>query len=167
MEAVKDMIHDQDLPINIWKEATRTIVYVHKKIPHRVLGNKTPEEMFSGEKPEFSHLRIFGCLVYVHVPKDKRSKLDPSGKKGICFGYSETLKVYKVYILGYKHIEISRDVTFNEDASFSRSRQNHTYDIHDEELEENSFVDTDAYNDVVPEEHGPEDHDMAEPQIPA
>ena len=39
MEAVKAMIHDQDLPI--WAEAARTIVYVQNKSPHRVLGNKT------------------------------------------------------------------------------------------------------------------------------
>jgi len=72
--------------------------------------------MFTGEKPEISHLRIFSCPVYVYVPKEKRSKLDPSGKKGIFVGYSETSKAYKVYILGHKHVEINRDVTFDEDA---------------------------------------------------
>jgi hypothetical protein len=105
--------------------------------------------------------------VYVHVPKDKRSKLDPSGKKGIFVGYSETSKAYRVYIPGYRQIEISRDVTFDEDASFNRSRQHHTYEIHDEEPEAPRVVDTNAGNDVVPEEHGLEDHDMEEPQRPA
>jgi len=56
--------------------------------------------MFIGEKPEFSHLKIFGYLVYIHVPKEKRSKLDPSGKKGIFVGYSETSKGFKIYIQG-------------------------------------------------------------------
>ena len=32
--------------------------------------------MFTGENPEVSHLNIFGCHVYLHVPKEKRSKLD-------------------------------------------------------------------------------------------
>jgi hypothetical protein len=71
MEAVKAMIHDQDLPMHMWAEAAETVVYVQNRSPHRVLGNKTPEEMFTGEKLEVSHLRIFGCPVYVHVPKDK------------------------------------------------------------------------------------------------
>jgi hypothetical protein len=115
---------------------------VQKKIPHNVLRNKTLEEMFSGEKPEVSCLRIFGCPEYVHVPKDKRSKLDPSRKKGIFFGYSETSKEYRVYIPGYRKIEISRYVTFNEDATFNRSRQHHTYEIHDEEREAPRVVDT-------------------------
>ena len=85
MEAVKAMIHDQDLPIHLWAEASMTVVYVQNISPHKVLGNKTLEEMFTGENPEVIHLRIFGFPVYVHVPKEKRLKLDPSGKKGIFF----------------------------------------------------------------------------------
>jgi len=80
-----------------------------------------PKEMFTGKKPEVSHLSIFGCLVYLHVPKDKRMKLDRSGKKGIFVGYSDSSKAYRVYIPGYKMIEISRDVTFDKDTTFSRS----------------------------------------------
>jgi hypothetical protein len=33
-------------------------------------------------KPDVGHFRIFGCLVNIHVPKEKRTKLDPSGRKG-------------------------------------------------------------------------------------
>ena len=83
MEAVKTMIHDQDLPMHIWTEAIITIVYVHNRLSHSELGFKTPEEMFSRKKPEVSHLKIFGCPVFVHIPKERRTMLDPSGKKGI------------------------------------------------------------------------------------
>ena len=48
MEEVKALIHDQDLSMHLWAEAARTAVYVQNKSPHRVLGNKTPEEMFLG-----------------------------------------------------------------------------------------------------------------------
>jgi transposase InsO family protein len=50
MEAMKTMIHDQDLPMQLWAEATRTTVYVHNKLSHSALGFKTPEEMFSEKK---------------------------------------------------------------------------------------------------------------------
>ena len=83
MEAVRAMLHDQDLPMHLWTEAARTTVYVQNRTPHRVLKNKTPEEVFSSKKPKVSHLRIFGCPMYIHIPKEKRTKLDPSGKKGI------------------------------------------------------------------------------------
>ena len=80
------MFHDQYIPMHLWAEAARTSVYVQNRAPHRVLENKTPEEVFSSKKPEVSHLRIFDCPVYIHIPKEKRTKLDPSGKKGIFVG---------------------------------------------------------------------------------
>ena len=76
MEVPMAMLHDQDLPMHIWEEAARTTMYVHNHSPHRVLENKTPEELFSDKKPEVSHLRIFGYLVYIHIPKEKRTKLE-------------------------------------------------------------------------------------------
>ena len=69
MEAVKAMLHDQDLPSYLWEEVARTTVYVQIIMPHQALGNKTPKEMFTEKKPEVSHRRIFGCPVYIHVPK--------------------------------------------------------------------------------------------------
>ena len=89
MEAAKAMLHDQDLPMHLWAEAARTTVYVKNHTTHRVLENNTPEEVFSGKKPKFSHLIIFGYSVYIHIPKEKRTKLEPSGKNGIFVGYSE------------------------------------------------------------------------------
>jgi hypothetical protein len=86
MDAVKTMIHDQDLPMHLWDEATRTSVYVQNKLSHGALGFKTPKEMFFGKKPEVSHLKIFGCPVFVHIPKERRIKPDPLGKKGIFVG---------------------------------------------------------------------------------
>ena len=61
--------------------------------------------------------------MYIHIPKEKRTKLDPSGKKGIFVGYSESLKAYRIYFLGYKKIDISRDVTFDEDTAYNKSRK--------------------------------------------
>jgi hypothetical protein len=52
--------------------------------------------MFSRDKQEVNHLRIFGFPIYVHVPKDNRTKLDPYGKKDTFVGYSDTSKAYKV-----------------------------------------------------------------------
>ena len=83
MEATRAILHDQYIPMHLWVEAARTIVYVQNHTPHRVIENKNLEEVFSSKKPEVSHLRIFGCPMYIHIPKEKRTKLDPSGKKGI------------------------------------------------------------------------------------
>ena len=42
----------------------------------------TPEEVFSGKKPDISHLRIFCSPVYIHVTKDAKKKLEPTAKVG-------------------------------------------------------------------------------------
>ena len=94
MEVARAMLHDQDIPMHLLAEAARTTVYVQNHTPHRVLKNKTPKKVFSSKKPEVSHLKIFCFQVYIHIPKEKRTKLDPSGKKGIFVGYSESSKAY-------------------------------------------------------------------------
>jgi hypothetical protein len=42
------------------------------------MGNMTPKESFSGKNPSVEHLRIFGCPFYIHIPKEKINKLEPS-----------------------------------------------------------------------------------------
>ena len=84
---------------------------------------KTREEMFTRKKPEVSHLKIFGCPVFVHIPKEKRTKLNPSKKKGVFVGYFEVSKAFRIYIPSYHHMEISRDVTFDEDTILKKSRK--------------------------------------------
>ena len=93
MEVVKAMIHDKYLPMyDLWEEESRTIIYVHNRVSHSTLGNKTLEDMFTKENPEVSHLKIFGCSVYIHIPKEKILELDPLGKKRLFVGYSQQSK---------------------------------------------------------------------------
>jgi hypothetical protein len=60
-----------------WEKESMTTVYVQNRSPHKTLRNMMSEEAFTGVKPEVGHFRIFGCPVYIHVPKEKRIKLDP------------------------------------------------------------------------------------------
>jgi hypothetical protein len=93
------MIHDLELCMFLWEEMCNMKMYVKNRSPHKILGDKTPNESFLGVKIEIQHLIIFGCLVYIHVPIEKRTKLDPSGLKGIFFGYNEISKAYKIFII--------------------------------------------------------------------
>ena len=116
------MTHDQGVPMFLWSEACNAVVYVHNMCPYRRLRDTTPDEAFSKVKPKIDDLHIFGCLVYIHIPREKRMKLDPSGRKGIFVGYSEFVKAYQIYLPGQRRIELSKDVTFEEDVSLWRSR---------------------------------------------
>jgi hypothetical protein len=93
----------------------------------------TPEEAFSGKKPNVENLKIFGCPFYSCIPKDKRNKLEPSGKKGIFVGYSDSSKSYRIYIPEQHKIEVNKDITFNEKMDFKKSIEE---TIEEEEIEE-------------------------------
>ena len=71
-------------------------MYVQNRSPHQALDFKIPEEIFTGKKSNVSHFRIFGCPMYFHVLKEKRNKLEASGKEGIFVGYSEASKAYRI-----------------------------------------------------------------------
>ena len=43
-------------------------------------------------------------------------------------GYSEGLKDYRIYFPGFKKIDISRDVKFDEDSTYNKSIKIHAED---------------------------------------
>lgn len=120
MEPTCAMIYDQGLPKFLWGEAANTTVYVQNRSPHPALDFKTPEEVFICKKPNVSHFIIFGCPAYFHVPKEKRNKLEASGKKGIFVEYNENSKAYRIYVPGQRDVEVRRDVTFDEDIALKK-----------------------------------------------
>eukprot|EP00253_Pinus_taeda_P015860 PITA_15860 len=115
IEATHAMLHDQGLPKFLWGEVANTTVYIQNQCPHQALDSKTLEEVFTGKKPDVSHFRMFGSPIYFHVPKEKRSRLDASRKKGTFVGYSENSKAYRIYVPSQREVELSHDVTFDED----------------------------------------------------
>ena len=64
-------------------------------------------------------------------------------------GYSENSKAYRIYFLGYKKIDISRDVKFDRDSAYNKSRKLPIEDI--EEPEVPRIRDT-TMNEATPKE---------------
>jgi hypothetical protein len=132
--------------------------------------------MFTGKKLEVSHLKIFGCPVFIHIPKEKRNKLEPSRKKGMFVGYYEVSKAFRIYIPSHHHIEISGGVTFDEEATLKKSRRCQLEEVYEEEpvilgiIESMREVPRDAepVREVVtsPDEKTLEEHDVTEVQEP-
>ena len=97
--------------------------------------------------------------MYIHIPREKRTKLDPLGKKGIFVGYSENSKAYRIYFPKFKKINIGRDVTFDEDTTYNKSRRRPTEEP--EEVEAPRIHDT-----TMNEETQEEDQEFEEPVDP-
>ena len=68
----------------------------------------------TGELPNLSHLRIFGCPAYVHVEKSARRKLDNKSWEGIFIGYASDSPAWLVYNPSTRCVIRSANVTFDE-----------------------------------------------------
>ena len=117
MESVRSMLADSGLPQKFWAEALSTAVYLRNRSPTKSLPESTPFEKWSGEKPDVSHLRVFGCNAYSHVPRDERGKLDSKTNKCWMLGYGSTTKGYRLYNRNKKKVFFSRDVVFDEEGT--------------------------------------------------
>jgi hypothetical protein len=68
------------------------------------LNDKTLHEIWNGKNPSLTHVRVFGCDSYVHVPKENMSKIDKNDEKCIFIGYKDGLKGYKIWNLETKKV---------------------------------------------------------------
>eukprot|EP00253_Pinus_taeda_P021834 PITA_21834 len=80
------MLSGVGLGQEFWAKAVDTACYLVNRSLSSVLEDKTPQEVWTGKKLSLSHLRVFGCDAYVHVPKEKRTKLDSKSEKCIFLG---------------------------------------------------------------------------------
>ena len=68
-------LKEKELPLELWGEAVSTCVYVLNRSSTKGVKGKTPYERWNKRKPNMSHLRIFGSLVFVKTI-GRLSKLD-------------------------------------------------------------------------------------------
>jgi hypothetical protein len=74
----------------------------------------TPHEVWPGKNPSVSHIKVFGCDAFMHVPKEKRSKMDKKLVKCIFIGHKEGMKGYKLWDPTSRRKMYSRDAVFRE-----------------------------------------------------
>ena len=72
MDKALAMIHGNDLPTNLWGEASLTANYLKNRSPSAIDPTRTPYELMFGAKPDLKHLRIFGCNAYIQIPLERR-----------------------------------------------------------------------------------------------
>jgi hypothetical protein len=113
MEKERCMRSGVRLGQEFWEKEMGTTCYLVNQSPSSVLYFNTPHKVWAGKKPSLTHLKVFFCYAYVHVPKENRSKPDKQAEKCIFIGYKYDLKGYKLWNLETK-VFYSQDVVFRE-----------------------------------------------------
>ncbi|GBN43947.1 Retrovirus-related Pol polyprotein from transposon TNT 1-94 [Araneus ventricosus] len=70
---------------------------------------KTPIELWSASSFNVRYLKVFGTKFFVHVPKQRRQKLDPKSVAGFFVGYCGEKDGYRVWLKEHNKIILSRD----------------------------------------------------------
>ena len=110
LDKVRCMLLETNLPKYLWGEAVRNAVYQINRSPTRALDGETPAMKQFG-KQDLNKLRVFGAKAWM-LKLPKQSKLEPRAVAMRMIGY--TGEGYRLWDSKTNNIEISRDVTFDE-----------------------------------------------------
>ena len=86
------MMEAKTLPPKFWAEAINCASYIQNRVPHKQLNGMTHFESLSGNKPDVTHLRIFGSRAWARIPTEKRKALEPQSQECLFVGYSKIQK---------------------------------------------------------------------------
>jgi transposase InsO family protein len=120
VESGRAMLAQAQLSKKYWGEALLTAAYLRNRSPtHTLKRGETPMEIWSGAKPSLHNIRVFGCICFAFVPKEKRQKWDPKAVKCMFLGY--THNGYRVENLQTGMVLITRNVIFEENIFGTQS----------------------------------------------
>ena len=86
MDMVRSMLKVKHFPNEYWAEAVHCATYILNRFPTKDVMNRVLEEEWSGIKQGITHMKVFGCVAYAHIPDQLRKKLDSKGEKCIFIG---------------------------------------------------------------------------------
>ena len=82
----RPMLMKTKLPVSAWGHAILHAAALARLRPNAYHAY-SPLQLVSGQQPNISHLRVFGCTVYVPVPPPQRTKFGPQRRLGIYVGF--------------------------------------------------------------------------------
>ncbi|CAI7843425.1 unnamed protein product [Closterium sp. NIES-53] len=112
------------LPDPFWVTALRQVALLKNRALATV-GDKqwVPYTKWYGSAPAVNMLRAYGCMVVFHVPKEKRGKLEASGRWGVHLGLAKDHKGWLMWDLTSQQLTVSRDVKFLESLYYKEWKQ--------------------------------------------
>lgn len=95
LETARAIRFHAGLPIKFWGDCLLAATHLINMLPSSVLKWKSPFEMLMHKVPDYSYLRVIGCLCYAY----SKSSVGSRASKCILVGYPFAQKGYKLYDL--------------------------------------------------------------------
>ncbi|CAL1407053.1 unnamed protein product [Linum trigynum] len=114
LELTRALLFHSQFPPRFWVEAVHTVVYLIDRQITPVLDQRSPYQVLFSRLPDYTWLRVFGCVCYVLLPRRERHKLSPEAVKCVFVGYSNKHKGYACYDVAAHRLRISCHVVFLE-----------------------------------------------------
>ena len=146
ISSVRSILADMHLPKTLWDELIKTVAYLKNRSPG--INGITPYELGNHVRPDLSHLKVVGSRAWVHIPKEKRVKLDVRSWQGIFIGY-EGKNQYRVYNPRTGRVHITRDLFVDEQHLYHREALNDWDYSEDDwaETDDAQFADVSDFDD--------------------
>ncbi|KAJ0487829.1 putative RNA-directed DNA polymerase [Helianthus annuus] len=126
LDTARTLMFEANLPKRFWGECVLTAAYIINRLPSKVIKDNTPYELVRGDKPNYDHMRVLGCLVYYRSIETNGDKFEIRGRPGVFMGYPGGIKGYKIFDPKSGKMITSRHVRFAEKVFpfVSKAQQN-------------------------------------------
>nr|KYP41111.1 Retrovirus-related Pol polyprotein from transposon TNT 1-94 [Cajanus cajan] len=114
LNIARTLMFQSNVPIKIWGDYVKTVVFIMNRTPSPILNHISPYEILYNKVPNYSDFRTFGTLCYASTLLSGRHKFSPRAIAAVFIGYPHGYKGYKLFDLTTHQTFISKDVKFYE-----------------------------------------------------
>ncbi|CAI7747436.1 unnamed protein product [Closterium sp. NIES-54] len=119
IEGGRTILVDSGLPLRFWPLTIRHATVIKNRVLTHVGGQHwVPMGKCSGKKPLVDMLRVFRCMGLVHVPKEKRDKLQAAAVWAVHLGLARGSKGWLMWNPISNTVFTTRDAKFMEGLMF-------------------------------------------------
>ncbi|PKU77708.1 Retrovirus-related Pol polyprotein from transposon TNT 1-94 [Dendrobium catenatum] len=114
IETARTLLTQAALPHHFWVDTVLTANHLINRLPSPNTQFKSPYEILFSKPPDYSQLRVYGCLCYPWLKPYTNNKLSPISQPCVFLGYATTQKGYRCLDTKTNQIYTSAHVIFNE-----------------------------------------------------
>ncbi|GKA67910.1 retrotransposon protein, putative, ty1-copia subclass [Tanacetum coccineum] len=158
LDMVRFMMSQITLPKSFWDYALESVARILNMVPTKKV-EKTPYEVWHGQAPKLSYLKVWGCEALVKRDTlTKPDKLEPRSIKCIFVGYPKETMGYSFYCPPENKVIVARNAEFFENSLITQEASGSLEDL---EIIQEEDTHPSIYTSLNHEE---DDQEIDEPQ---